>query len=613
MVVLGMLALLAGMVLVNLPWFRSSGGPRALAEELAGKLEQMRGRARAGQTLTALAWLPDGQGVARSCLLLEGRQRALPLQLFDWSRQYPDLSGYAGGLQGLPSSPAPADLLEGANYKLSDWAGPYKTLPLLVFRPDGQAVGLNLPLVEGSYRLVVGDGLQTGAQLTAVHRGVQIQIPGSGVPRVEPLTLGSLEHPTLAPPATAPPGAPGAQPLELTDLILAPAQNLDALGTDHARLEPEAYLHLTVRARGSDFEPLTCQWTVTSPSPNASAYSNTQASQMLWNGSRYESTWEWQAPADSTVGAVYELDCKVLDQRGQEATALVNAHVKVRIIRHGSVLFSSDRDGAIDLYKVNEDGSRLRRLTWDADGEQRPKFSPDSSRIVFPKGHDLWLANADGSQARRLTNLGTTSQAAEPTWNALGTQIAYVEHTPSAERIVRIDADEDHPNPEVLLSYSSGLGFVDWAPDNTRLVFDINNAGATDLYEVLLGPPLSTPRMLRAVHTNNENHAHFSPDGTRLVYVHRNGAKREIWTSTFSVATPGGPASLTADTAEIHDTDWNSDPAWGPDGLRLVFGSRRPSDTAPDERIWQTSTGSSAPPRRLSIKNLHDWDPTWGR
>ncbi len=600
MVVLAMLALLAGMVLVNLPWFRSAGGPRALAEELAGKLEQLRGRARAGQTTTAMAWLPNAGGLARSCLLLEGRQRANPRQTFAWDRQYPDLSGFAGALQGLPSQSDPPQAIDA-------WAGPYQNLPLLAFRPDGQAVGLNLPRVEGSYRLVIGDGLQAGAQLTAVHRGVQIQIPASGVPRIEPVTLGTLDHPLQAPPPTAPPSSPPTQPLQLTEVLLTPPQNPDALGADQARVEPEAYLHLTVHARGSDYEPLTCTWTV-----SGGARSSVEACQMLWNGTAFESTWEWQAPPDSTVDQTYLLSCQVRNRRGDLATALVNANVQVRIIRHGSVLFSSDRDGPIDLYKVNEDGSRLRRLTWDADGEQRPKFSPDSSRIVFPKGNDLWLCNADGSQARRLTNLGS-AQAAEPTWNALGTQIAYVEHGSGGDRIMRINADEDNLDPtELLGGYAAGqLGFVDWAPDNSRLLLDINNSGATDLYEFILAS--HSLNILRSVHTNNENHAHFSPDGSRIVYVHRNGAKKEVWTSTFSVAVPNGPASISSGSKEVYDTEWNSDPAWGPDGARIVFGSRRPSETAADERLWQITTGSSAPPRKLSLKNLHDWDPTWGR
>ncbi len=309
---------------------------------------------------------------------------------------------------------------------------------------------------------------------------------------------------------------------------------------------------------------------------------------------------------------IYRLDCEVRNRRGELATSTINASVQVRIIRHGSVLFSSDRDGQTDLYRVNEDGSRLRRITWDAAGEQRPRYSPDSSRIVFPKGNDLWLSSADGSQARRLTNLGAGA-AFEPCWNALGTKIAYVERSGGQDRIMQVNADENHLDPTPLISgYSAGqLGFVDWAPDNSRLLFDINVAGAAALNEYILAS--GTIHQLRSAPTNNENHAHFSPDGTRILYVHRNGAKREIWSSTFTVSAPNAPATISAGTIEVDDTEWNSDPSWGPDGSRIVFGSRRPSETAPDERIWQTTLGSSAPPRKLSIKNLHDWDPTWGR
>lgn len=611
---LAMLAFLAAVVLVNLPWFRSAAGPRALAEELAGKLEQLRGRARAGQTLTAMAWLPNGQGLARSCLLLEGRQRANLRQTFEWDRHYPNLSGFAGELQGLASLPTPSELLQGANFNLSTWAGAYAALPMIAFRADGQAVGLNLPLVDGSYRLVVGDGLQTSSPtlLNAVHKAVQVQVPGNGAPLVEALSLGTLDH-AIAPgiPGTAP-APPAAQPLQITELVLTPTQNPDLLGPDQARLEPEAYLHLTVRAQGSDFEPLTCYWTATALSGGSpGACSSAESSQMLWNGTAYESTWEWQAPAESAVDQPFRLNCEVRNRRGDLATSLVNTVVNVRIIRHGSILFSSDRDGQTDLYRVNEDGSRLRRLTWDPDGEQRPKLSPDSSRVVFPKGDQLWLANADGTQARALTP-PSMGQSFEPTWNALGTQIAYVQRLGGNDYITIINADPANLDVDQVLTTGAGqFGFVDWHPDNSRLLYDINNSGLTNLNEYILAS--GTSHSLRSAPTNNENHGHFSPDGSRIVYVHRVGGKKEIWTSTYTIPAPGAAALISAGTAEVSDTQWNSDAAFGPDGLRIVFGSRRPSETAADERLWQKTIGSPAPPKKLSIKNLHDWDPTWGR
>jgi TolB protein len=48
-----------------------------------------------------------------------------------------------------------------------------------------------------------------------------------------------------------------------------------------------------------------------------------------------------------------------------------------------SIVFTSDRNGSADLYRVKPDGSGLERLTDNAAYDDQAAFSPDGRQLVF--------------------------------------------------------------------------------------------------------------------------------------------------------------------------------------------------------------------------------------
>ena len=67
------------------------------------------------------------------------------------------------------------------------------------------------------------------------------------------------------------------------------------------------------------------------------------------------------------------------------------------------IAFVSDRDGNLDIYVMDNDGSNQRRLTNNPLAEWDPSWSPDGKRIVFTSDRDeragnrqIYVMDADG-------------------------------------------------------------------------------------------------------------------------------------------------------------------------------------------------------------------------
>ncbi|MBX7140556.1 MAG: hypothetical protein K1X63_05685 [Chitinophagales bacterium] len=138
----------------------------------------------------------------------------------------------------------------------------------------------------------------------------------------------------------------------------------------------------------------------------------------------------------------------------------LNGHIKKRLTNNHSydaeatvspkgdkIIFTSDRDGDLDLYEMNLDGSNVKRITSKMGYDGGAWFSPDGSKIVWrcsrpdvqeekneyrrllkqglvaPTKMEVWIADADGSNPQQVTTLKGANWA--PTFTPDGKKILF--------------------------------------------------------------------------------------------------------------------------------------------------------------------------------------------
>jgi len=165
------------------------------------------------------------------------------------------------------------------------------------------------------------------------------------------------------------------------------------------------------------------------------------------------------------------------------------------------LLFTSVRDGDLDLYKMHLDGSGLVRLTntpgydggawfsrdgkwicWRAfhpQGEELAEYRTLlGQHLVRPTKMDLWVAHADGSGARQVTNKPGASFA--PYFTPDGRKLIYASNweTPKGRNFDIYLVDVNAPGePEPVTRDEQFDGFPMFSPDGRLLVFASNRGG----------------------------------------------------------------------------------------------------------------------------------------
>ena len=169
----------------------------------------------------------------------------------------------------------------------------------------------------------------------------------------------------------------------------------------------------------------------------------------------------------------------------------------------GRIVFTSVRDGDMEIYSMNGDGSDVRRLTRRPGPDGGPFFSPDGKQIVFrgraeegtelkdflgllkeglwrPTLLEIFVMNSDGTNVRQVTKLGKASFA--PYFHPDGKRIIFSSnaHDPKGRDFDLYMINVDGTGLERITSNPTFDGFPMFSRDGKRLVFASNRKGAKE-------------------------------------------------------------------------------------------------------------------------------------
>ena len=111
--------------------------------------------------------------------------------------------------------------------------------------------------------------------------------------------------------------------------------------------------------------------------------------------------------------------CSALTPTAAPATVPPAGEVKLGTVS-GRIALQTNRDGNLEIYVMDGDGSGLTNLTNNPAGDGQPVWSPDGTQIIFWSSRDgnkeLYVMNADGSHQTRVTNT-TPSNSSWSSWH----------------------------------------------------------------------------------------------------------------------------------------------------------------------------------------------------
>ncbi|CAN5495220.1 S9 family peptidase [soil metagenome] len=219
-----------------------------------------------------------------------------------------------------------------------------------------------------------------------------------------------------------------------------------------------------------------------------------------------------------------------------------------------------------NLWIVNLDGSENRALTFGENKQTHPRWSPDGKWIAFLSSREdekendqLWLLPAHGGEAEQLTRAkGGIDDFA---W------------APDAQRIALVVRDPDPREPEKKEKEKKTAPPI--VIDRFQFKKDIDGY-LTNRWSHLQLLDLATRKTVPLTNGKHDDGLPaWSPNGKEIAFVSKRGDdpdRTENWDLYVIEAKAGAKERqlTTAPEADAHP-DWESAPAWSPDGRTIAY------------------------------------------
>ena len=286
----------------------------------------------------------------------------------------------------------------------------------------------------------------------------------------------------------------------------------------------------------------------------------------------------------------------------QVGAAVDAAHEQERAGAASKIAFISVRDGNMEIYVMDPDGSNQVNITNNPDNDSFPTWSPDGARIAFQSNRDgdseIYVMDADGSNQTRLTN--NSDLDVQPNWSPDGSKIAFASRKGAGLMEIYV-MNADGSNLTRLTTNDAVDESPSWSPDGSKIA-SISTRDTGHGEEIYVMDPDGSNLTRLTTNDAGDGSPAWSPDGSKIAFASTRDRNPEIY-----VMDADGSNQTNLTNSDAHD--WR--PTWSPDGTKIAFDSSWRAgreDDAPDVYVMNADGTNET---RLTTDPAPDGFPDW--
>jgi len=274
---------------------------------------------------------------------------------------------------------------------------------------------------------------------------------------------------------------------------------------------------------------------------------------------------------------------------------LLHPHSVAGASGNGRIAFAGlDNQSNMQIYTADADGSNIQQLTNDASFHTFPVWSPDGTKIAYmaddftDQTSQVFVMNADGSGQIDVSN-DDSSQSGEPAWSPDGSKIAYssIPADYSTSYTIKL-MNTDGSNKATLTDGTNDAFYPAWKPDGSQLAFSCVDSGQVAQI-CTMKPDGSNLQQVTSGTAVDYTSVSYSPSGAEFAYATYDTSNNDITNiAELGTMNADGSNSHIINTAD-HSNVGNAH--WSPDGTKLIYDSYDNSQFA--QRIYTINPDGS--------------------
>ncbi len=259
------------------------------------------------------------------------------------------------------------------------------------------------------------------------------------------------------------------------------------------------------------------------------------------------------------------------------------------------IAYVSQIGRAKEIYVMDYDGGRIKRVTGNGAINLSPAWSPDGKEIAFVSYRsgtpDLMILNSEGELHKAFPQEGELNSA--PAWSPDGSLLAFASSRDGNAEIYTLRVSDGRLN---RLTRNDAIDTSPtWSPNGREIAFTSDRAGSPQIY-IMDAEGTNVRRLTHDVSYCDA--ASWSPNGSVLTFTGRVPGGFDIYTIDLKTN------EQKAITQNANINEW---PRWSADGRHIIFSSNR---TGSFDVYTMNDDGSHV--RRLT-RGGNSHSPSWSR